>query len=74
MGTVGKNIKDCREKRHMTQEELASKMRVGPKRIEDYESGKEMPSNDTLLRISTVLDIPASELIGKPSKKVEQRA
>lgn len=63
MNSFGENIKACREQRHMSRQELAKKLRVGTKRIEEYESGKQIPSNETLLRLSTILDIPASELI-----------
>jgi transcriptional regulator with XRE-family HTH domain len=65
MSSLGENIKAVREKRNMSQEELAQKLRVGAKRIEDYESGIQIPSNETLLRLSTVLDIPTSELISE---------
>lgn len=64
MNVFGENIKSCREKRNMTQEELALKMRIGPLKIDAYESGKLTPSNETILRLSTVLDIPTSELLG----------
>lgn len=74
MNDLGKNLKICREKRFMTREELAHKMSVGPKRIEDYETGIKIPNNETLLRISTILDIPTSELIGKPKNRVDQNA
>lgn len=65
MSSLGENIKAVREKRNMSQEELAQKLRVGAKRIEDYESGIQIPSNETILRLSTVLDIPTSELISE---------
>ncbi len=48
---------------HMSQEELAQKVRVGIHTIEKYESGEQIPSTQTLLKLSTVLDLPATELI-----------
>jgi transcriptional regulator with XRE-family HTH domain len=62
MSTLGENIKTNRERRNMSQEELAQKLRIGVKKIEDYESGIQVPSNETLLKLSTVLDIPTSQL------------
>jgi transcriptional regulator with XRE-family HTH domain len=62
---VGENIKICRERRNMSQEELALKIRVGTQTIDNYESGKLQPNTQTLLKISTVLDVPASELLGE---------
>jgi transcriptional regulator with XRE-family HTH domain len=63
MTAIGQNIKSCRERKGMTQEELALKARVGTQTIERYESGEQTPVLQTLLKISTVLDIPASELM-----------
>jgi len=48
---------------HMSQEELAQKVRVGIHTIEKYESGEQIPSTQTLLKLSTVLDLPATELL-----------
>jgi len=63
MNSIGQTIKTAREFRKLTQEELAQKMRIGTQTIEDYESGEQIPSDQTLLKFSTVLDIPASELL-----------
>jgi len=63
MNTVGRTIKNYREHLKMTKEELAQKIRVGTHTIEKYESGEQIPSTQTLMKLSTVLDIPASELL-----------
>lgn len=65
MNTIGQTIKNARELLNMSQEELAQKVRVGTQTIEKYESGEQIPSNQTLLKLSTVLDLPASELLAK---------
>jgi transcriptional regulator with XRE-family HTH domain len=62
VNSIGRTIKNYREHVRMTQEELAQKIRVGTQTIEKYESGEQIPSNQTLMKLSTVLDIPASEL------------
>ncbi|MEH7096739.1 helix-turn-helix transcriptional regulator [Neobacillus vireti] len=62
MNPIGQAIKMGREMHNMTQEELAQKIRVGTQTIAKYESGEQIPSNQTILKLSTVLDIPASEL------------
>ncbi|WHY66178.1 helix-turn-helix transcriptional regulator [Neobacillus sp. SuZ13] len=62
MNTIGQTIKNAREMLHMSQEELAQKVRVGIHTIEKYESGEQIPSTQTLLKLSTVLDLPATEL------------
>jgi transcriptional regulator with XRE-family HTH domain len=63
MNSIGHTIKVSREMLHMTQKELAQKIRVGTQTIDKYESGEQIPSPQTILKLSTVLDIPASELI-----------
>ncbi len=63
MGSIGENIKVYREQRSMTKQELALKVRVGTGTIEKYENGEQTPDVQTILKISTVLDIPASELM-----------
>ncbi len=63
MSTIGQNIKLCRERQNITQQELARKIRVGLQTVEKFESGERRPDTQTILNISTVLDIPASELL-----------
>jgi len=63
MNKIGQTIKENREMHHMTQQELAQKVRVGINTIEKYETGEQIPSTQTILKLSTVLDIPASELL-----------
>lgn len=63
MNAIGKIIKINRELQNMTQEELAQKVRVGTGTIQKYETGEQIPSTQTLLKLSTVLDIPASDLL-----------
>lgn len=60
---IGQNIKLHRERLNLTQEELAFKTRIGKATIEKYETGEYLPDLQTVLRISTVMDIPASELL-----------
>jgi transcriptional regulator with XRE-family HTH domain len=61
--SIGNNLKLYRQKRNVSQEDLAQKIRVGTKTIEKYETGELIPSTQTILKLSTVLDIPASELL-----------
>lgn len=65
MNTIGQNIKTYREQKKMTQEELALKARVGTKTIARYESGEQTPNPQTIMKLSTVLDVPASVLMGQ---------
>ncbi|TDL32676.1 XRE family transcriptional regulator [Jeotgalibacillus sp. S-D1] len=65
MSYLGENLKRVREERKMSQHELALQARLGMKTIEKYESGEQIPNTQTILKLSSVLDIPASELLEK---------
>jgi len=63
MSNVGINIRNYREIKNLTIEELALKIRVGTKTLESYENKEKIPNLQTILKISTALDVPASELL-----------
>ncbi|NLP51029.1 helix-turn-helix transcriptional regulator [Bacillus sp. RO1] len=63
MRNIGENIRFYRERAKMSAAELALKIRVGTGTIEKYEAGLQTPDMQTILKISTVLDVPASELL-----------
>lgn len=63
MSAIGLAIKQNRERLNMTQQELAVKLRIGTSTIEKYENGCQQPDTQTILKISTILDVPASELL-----------
>ncbi|MGE8207536.1 helix-turn-helix domain-containing protein [Heyndrickxia sp. NPDC080065] len=62
MTNFAQNLKFYREQQNLTQEELAVKARLGAKVIEKYESGEQVPTTQTILKLSTILDVPASVL------------
>ncbi|MCA0972820.1 helix-turn-helix domain-containing protein [Halobacillus litoralis] len=61
--SVGQNIRKYREAKKLSKEDLAMKARIGVQTLESYESDARAPELDTVLKLSTVLDIPASELM-----------
>lgn len=65
MATIGENIRSIREERGLSLQELATKARVGKDTIEKYEAGEKVPNNQTILKLSTVLDVPASVLLNE---------
>ncbi|WP_110113732.1 helix-turn-helix transcriptional regulator [Bacillus sp. CGMCC 1.16541] len=69
MKSIGRNIQLYRELKKMSQQDLALKVRVGLSTIQKYERGEQLPDTQILLRISTVLDIPASELMNTDEKQ-----
>ncbi|WP_082233515.1 helix-turn-helix domain-containing protein [Halobacillus massiliensis] len=61
--SIGENIKKYRDTKGFTKEELSLRSRIGVQVLESYENNERVPELDTILKISTVLDIPASELM-----------
>ncbi|MGN1386161.1 MAG: helix-turn-helix domain-containing protein [Bacillus sp. (in: firmicutes)] len=69
MSKIGLNIRNFRESKGMTVEQLALKVRCGTKIIENYENGAATPNLDTILKISTALDVPANEFLDEKTHK-----
>ncbi|MBT2571979.1 helix-turn-helix transcriptional regulator [Planococcus sp. ISL-110] len=56
-------LKALREERNLSLDELALKTRIGVAKLQAYESGEEVPSNQTILILSNALEVPASNLV-----------
>lgn len=65
---VGKNIAKFRKEKNLTQEELAKKINVSPKTISSYENNRNLPTIETLLLLSQVLEVSIDEIVGKTNK------
>lgn len=61
--TISEKIRKHRLENGMTIDELAVKVRIGRGIMEAIEENKLVPDVQTLLKISTALDIPASEFL-----------
>lgn len=61
-------LKEIREKKGITQTELAKQINRKPNFISEIESGKKSMSIDTLLKVIDVLDCSADELLGIDKK------
>lgn len=73
MRDIGKNIKDLRQARNMTQEELAEKLFVTRQTVSNYETGKSRPDIDMLLKIAEVLDTDIHSVLYGPPAPMEKR-
>ena len=66
--TMGKYIGECirktRKLKGFTQEELAHASGLSVMSIRRYESGERFPSEETLNRIASALQVPISRFIG----------
>lgn len=62
MCTLGQKIAYYRKNRQISQEELAFRTRTGVQKIQLIENDQLIPSKQMLLKLSTVLEIPITEL------------
>lgn len=58
------NLKNARERRNMTQKEVADRIGVAKSTYSLYESGQREPNVQTIKKISDVLNVSADELLG----------
>ena len=56
MTSVGKQIRDARRAKGLTQDDLAKEMNVGRTVVSKWETANRLPDAETLLRLSRVLD------------------
>lgn len=64
MTNIGKRIRYLREKKGMSQTELARLAKIGKSTLSEYEAGKVNPTADVVKRIAKVLDVSADYLLG----------
>jgi DNA-binding Xre family transcriptional regulator len=62
--TIGKQIKAYRERRAMSQYELAQRMSIAPSSICEWEADRREPRYDTLLRLCVALGCSPNDLLG----------
>ena len=74
MRDVGKNIKQLRLMKNMTQDALAEKLFVTRQTVSNYETGKSRPDIEMLIQIAQALDTdPNTVLYGIPEKINKER-
>lgn len=72
MNAVAENLKAIRTKAGYTQDELAAELHVTRQTISSYETGRSEPDIETLTKLSSLLGVEVSELIGGSKKPVYQ--
>ena len=60
---IGKRIKSAREKKGLTQDQLAEQVNLSPMHISVIERGNKLPRLETLINIANVLDVSADILL-----------
>jgi transcriptional regulator with XRE-family HTH domain len=71
---IGARIKDIRNRKGFTQEDLAEKININPKYLSSIERGKENPTLNTLIKLSESLDVNLNDFfhqieIENPAKR-----
>ena len=66
------NIKNLRKQKGYTQETLAQSLNIVRQTVSKWEKGYSVPDADMLEKLSDVLEVPVSDLLGKPSEAPEQ--
>ncbi|BFH23872.1 helix-turn-helix domain-containing protein [Paenibacillus melissococcoides] len=70
--TLGKNIRNFRKNKGMTQFDLAEKTKLSRSYIADVERDRYNPSVDTLQLIASALDVKVYELLGEEVQETRQ--
>lgn len=61
--SLHEQLKLLREEKNWSLEDLSLKTQLGVEKLAAYEKGEQTPSTQTLLKLSTVLEVPASNLM-----------
>lgn len=61
--SVGQNIKNAREQIGLSQRALAEKLNITQAAVSQFENGKNPPKIDTLIKISTALNVDINSLL-----------
>ena len=59
---LGARIKNIRNKKGLTQEQLSEIMEINPKYLSSIERGKENPTLNTLIKLSESLEVDSGEI------------
>lgn len=72
MDQVATLLKKARQKKGLTQQEVADKLGISQRAYAFYEDGSRAPKTQRLLQLGNILGIPHSKLITSSSSNLEQ--
>lgn len=70
---VNENLRFCREKRGITQEEVAEKLYTSKSFVSQLESGKIKIPLERAMQIADILDCSLDELVGRNAKHINRK-
>src|SRR5574337_286990 len=59
--TIGNHLRDWRQRRRLSQLDLACEANISPRHLSFVETGRSMPSREMILRLADQLQIPMRE-------------
>jgi len=72
MTSIGKKIKNARNKKQMTQQELAEILTISRSAISNWEGGRNYPDLDMIVQLSDILDISLNTLLREDKVMVKE--
>lgn len=69
MGVLGDRLKELREEKELTQEELGKLLSVSRQAVSSYESEDAEPSLNNLVRLADIFDISLDYLLGRTKER-----
>ena len=69
---AGNIIKELREKKGLTQDQLAERVLVTRQAVSRWETGETQPNTDTLLLLSKEFDVSINTILGSPRQLICQ--
>ncbi|MBR6307389.1 MAG: helix-turn-helix domain-containing protein [Lachnospiraceae bacterium] len=70
---IGTNIKNLREARHLTQEQVAEALEVTYQAVSSWERGEYKPDTDKLIRLANLFDVSVSAIAEEKPKRFETK-
>jgi len=61
------NLKELREKRSLSQGQLADLVGISQKSLSEIETGKRWPMHDTLVKLAKILEVEETDLLVDPN-------
>lgn len=65
--SFGTRLKELRNNKHMSQEELGNFLNVGKSSISSYENGTREPSKEAIVKIAEIFGVTTDYLLGNTS-------
>lgn len=72
MASIGEKIKEARTEKKMTQQELADLLNISRSAISNWESERNYPDLDTIVRLSDILEISLNKLLREDKIMVKE--